>query len=88
MQVGGPLALVEAVIASGAERQLRTCRLLGRMTRLRGQPVAAEVEVLERTATGWRPTPRVTLVEAKDVTALNDAARELMRPVPTAVPPA
>lgn len=49
--------------------------LLGRMTRVGGVPLAAEIEVVE----GAGEIGRITLADAKHVVALNDAARDLMR---------
>lgn len=73
--------LVSAVIPKGRELLKVTGRLLGRMTRVQGKPVAAEIEVLEEGTGFYRSTGRVTLVPAKDVEPITDAARALMEDV-------
>jgi hypothetical protein len=90
MEVETSVPMVEVVV----DGRRRRGRLLGRMTRVEGRPVAAEVALTVNAAhpseriTGPVPVMRYTLVPVGLVEPLNTAARRLMddagpvKPVP------
>jgi hypothetical protein len=72
------LPLVSCVVPFGRENRMVTALLLGRLTRVEGKPVAAEVRVMTEGGGAMIPTGRFTMVPAGDIEAITPAAAALI----------